>query len=177
MPPGDALDAAALADEFAQAARRYSVLVEGDLPDARAVFIVRVREALADLYLHGVRLPAVEPDDTEWGPDEAAFATWQLLYERLSSYLGDVNTYWEVFDPYERSEPVSPALADDLADVVTDLQPGLEYAAKGFIHSALWDWRWRFWFHWGHHAVDALRALTRLAPDDVDASCAGRAEP
>ena len=38
---------------------------------------------------------------------------------------------------------------------------GLAADEMGQFESAIWEWRFNFNYHWGEHAVDALRALQR----------------
>ncbi len=50
-------------------------------------------------------------------------------------------------------------LADDLADVWSDLKSGLRYYEKGRIEDAAHEWRANFDIHWGEHAADAIAVL------------------
>lgn len=73
--------------------------------------------------------PEVEADDAVAQPDAVPLADWPGM--------GEVDGYWEVFDPYEDDKPVRASLSDDLRDVYRDVRAG------------------------GDHAIDALRALHR----------------
>ena len=81
-----------------------------------------------------------------------------------ASYLSDVDEYWEVFDPYKRTDPLAGRLSDDLADIYRDVRRGLDLLQDGGpLNEALWVWRFDFWNHWSDHAADALRALRHAA--------------
>ncbi len=87
-----------------------------------------------------------------------------MLSSRIASYLSDVDEYWEVFDPYKRTDPLAGRLSDDLADIYQDVRRGLDLLQDGGpLNEALWVWRFDFWNHWSDHAADALRALTHAA--------------
>ena len=118
----------------------------------------RLRRAQAELialYQVALDLPDVEPGDEE--EDAVASVTdWPGM--------GEVDGYWEVFDPYEKDDPVYASLSDDLVDVYRDVRAGLEMLRRhgeGALPSAIWHWRFNFGVHWGDHAIDALRALHR----------------
>jgi hypothetical protein len=55
------------------------------------------------------------------------------------------------------------SLADDLADTWRDLKPGVEWMAahhgEHLPDGIIWDWRWRFEYHWGRHASSAMSIL------------------
>jgi len=141
--------------EFVERARAYCAFVE-----SAGVFgsVERLRKAavlLAELYAAGLQLPDVEPVDIDEKESK-------VEHPRLD--LGEAETYWEIFDPYELSEPVAGSLADDLGDVYVDVRRGLALydtnTGDGRVN-AIWDWRFNLHVHWGDHAVDALRALQR----------------
>ena len=88
-----------------------------------------------------------------------------MLFKNLRRKLGPHDRYWEFFNPYVKDDPVTRSLADDLADIYRDIQPGLKlyrYGSKGARGAAIWNWRFGLTSHWGHHATDALRALQQL---------------
>ena len=115
--------------------------------------LAEARRRLIALYAAATWLP-VNPDggDVE-APRVEALAN--------PPEFGDRDFYWEVFDPYELTEPVGGSLSDDLYDVYRDLQRGLVLWDAWHRVEALWQWRFHFDAHWGDHVVDALRALHR----------------
>lgn len=162
------LDHLAAAEVFARAARHFCGVVEDDLPDDRAAFIVNARSALAALIVAALELPLVGPDDD--APDvanvDAEQAATRALYKRLRDYLAERNAYWQVWDPYDFADPIQGSLADDLADVAHDMRVGLRHLDEGYHDTALWHWRLMYWFHSSRHAVDALRVLSQFAPPE-----------
>lgn len=79
--------------------------------------------------------------------------------------------YSEIFDPFESpapEEPVTGDIADDLADIYSDVSRGLFHFERGKHTDALESWSFSFATHWGEHATSAIRALywhLRHAPD------------
>lgn len=141
-----------VAARFEAAARRYCSFVEtmGSLtPEDRPVEAVRL---LSDLIGSAVDLPRnVDVTDAEVERGAAP---------RIE--LGDLDFYYEVFDPFIRDELVIGSLSDDLADIYVDLREGIDLLEQGHLGGALWAWRLLYETHWGDHAVDALRALHRM---------------
>ncbi len=141
-------------DVFADQVREYcdfiKIISALALPDRLAA----ARLHLLKLYASALSLPAM-PDagevDAGASPDQPH--GWVGFEQK--------DFYWEVFDPYEQSEPVCGSLSDDLLDVYRDLQRGLALWDADHKKEAVWEWRFNFDFHWGDHAIDALRALHR----------------
>lgn len=142
--------------------------IEPFIAEARAycAFVVRApqlplanrlssaREHLLRLYTAALSLPqSPEPGDVDAGENPARPSDWEDF--------GADEHYWEVFDPYEQSEPVCGSLSDDLLDVYYDVQRGLDLWDASHRQEAIWEWRFHLDCHWGDHAVDALRALHR----------------
>ncbi len=70
--------------------------------------------------------------------------------------------YRSVFDPHdfaEKDEIVTGSLCDDLADIYGDLFEGREAYKKGFKKEAIAIWVDSYFYHWGHHASQALLAI------------------
>jgi Domain of unknown function (DUF5063) len=61
--------------------------------------------------------------------------------------------------PTVRKRMIHGSLADDLADIYRDLKKGLILSEKTSAEDALWNWRLHFDFHWGNHAMSALKAI------------------
>ena len=75
------------------------------------------------------------------------------------SGFGAANLYWVMYDPYCDEAPVCGSLDDDFLDTYRDLTRGLRLYDAGHVEAAGWEWRHSFDWHWGQHAVGALRAL------------------
>ena len=111
------------------------------------------RAILLSLYAVATELPGTASATERDAPSFPVPETWPGF--------ADHDVYWEVFDPYELSEPVAGSLSDDLLDVYRDVRRGLWLWENSAIADAVWEWRFSFESHWGDHAVDALRALHR----------------
>jgi hypothetical protein len=101
------------------------------------------------------------PPDLDTVPDQAESSGWMAAFHALSVQLGPLNQYRLVWDPYDSptDAEVTGVLADDLMDIHRDLRRGLACWTAGVSGEALWEWRFGFDTHWGHHAVCALAAL------------------
>jgi hypothetical protein len=140
---------------FVDAARAYRAYVEGAAALPLLDRLVQARERLLVLYHAGSRLPDVEsPDGVEATRGDDRPPSWPGL--------GDHEEYWEVFDPYQEDSLVSTTLSDDILDVYRDVGQGLRLWDRDLPReAAIWEWRFHFEWHWGDHAIDALRALHR----------------
>lgn len=146
---------------FVDQALQFCAFVERAGDHALEPRVVAARERLLELYQAGARLPRVEPPEgIAAGPTPARPEGWPGF--------GELDVYWEAFDPFESSEPVAGSLSDDLLDIYRDLRRGLglweQRGAADPVASrvaAIWEWRFHFDNHWGDHATSALRALHR----------------
>lgn len=96
------------------------------------------------------------------------FEAWERMCRALHAYLGDIDCYWMVFNPYHREEAYRNSLSDDLSDIWRDLKMGLLLYAKGSERArqhAIWMWKFHAHCHWGHDAVLALNALQWIVSD------------
>jgi hypothetical protein len=146
---------AASIDRFIERATSFVRFMEeaGSLPLPDR--LRRAQEEFLALYREALDLPEVKADDVA-EPDAVPLADWPGM--------GEVDGYWEVFDPYVHDEPVRASLSDDLRDVYRDVRAGLDMLrlhGDGALSAAIRHWRFNFDVHWGDHAIDALRALHR----------------
>ena len=142
------------AERFLTLAREFCAFVETAPELEPARLRERLLEVLPSLYLAGLDLPVAETDD------EFEDVELQLDFVRLSNHLGEVDRYWEVFDPTEYTKPLEGSIAADLAEIRHDLERGLLALERGVsLEAVVWEWRWSLENHWGKHLVDALRAI------------------
>ncbi len=94
---------------------------------------------------------------------------WGRLYNSLKEQLADWDLYWQVFDPRTDNEAIHGSLADDIADTFRDLKNGirLKETDKVPLYEIIFSWRHEFYYHWGKHAVDALRTIHFLLGDTL----------
>jgi len=167
--------------EIAEAVRRfgglaqdYCSLIERAPMLEKNGFLLQVYSLLPQLIDQAIRLPLVTFDNNEKiDPAEESRARvleekaqmsheeWWQLYSALKVKLGDWDHYWMVFDPTKDSEAIHGSLADDIADIYSDLKEGLILAATNAyrLRDIIFEWRLGFDTHWGQHAVDALGVL------------------
>lgn len=111
------------------------------------------REVLLSLYAAAIELPDASKATEKDAPTPPVPGDWPGFAAH--------DDYWEVFDPYVKSEPVAGWMSDAVLDVYRDIQRGLWFWENDEIADAVWEWRFSFDSHWGAHAIDALRALHR----------------
>ena len=142
-------------ERFVDTARRFCRWAEGDPQDSTSEART-ARRLVAELYLHVMDLPEVsaDADAPTIGEDQ-----YRSIFKRFGAL--PFNYYSQCFNPLvvPGEEPVTADLADDLADIWRDVKRGLVLYESGAIETAVWEWRFHFSAHWGHHACGALYAL------------------
>jgi hypothetical protein len=139
---------------FVQAANEFCAFVEGAHALNLEARLTTARSQLLALYAAATRLPEADAKMSE------RVAPHTPQPERWPGFDAH-DHYWEVFDPYDLTEPVGGSLSDDVLDVYSDVRRGLWFWERGDEVDAIWEWRFLLEAHWGDHAVDALRALHR----------------
>src|SRR5262245_60936171 len=101
---------------FANHARDYCAFVERAETFPLPERIRRAQQCLLEIYRAALELPPGDAHDTDEPEGLRRPVDW--------CGFGQLDPYWEVFDPYEQDEPVGASLSDDLLDVYCDLQRG-----------------------------------------------------
>ncbi len=149
-------------ERFAEIARRYCAFVETAANISTSERVFRARQLLLELVQIGAQLPDGDASGSGMDHDVTTPGDWPGF--------GELDIYWEVFDPYQKEPPVAGSLSDDLLDTYLDVRRGLAAHDAGSVDSAIWEWKFHFDHHWGDHAVDALRALQRACMRVADPS-------
>lgn len=160
---------------FAKSAQEFCSLLEKSASISDKEFVQQAAYLLATLYAAGLSLPTLDngPEEQQASIEDTSFEhtseiqrqTKDEIERQIGRKLGKHNLYWEFFDPYDQSSPLTNTLSDDLSDIYGDIKRGLIAYQKGTARSvsaAVWEWKDQFNFHWGDHAVDALRAIHRI---------------
>lgn len=139
---------------FATAAEAFCAWAEAP-PGDQTSEALAARQLLADIYRFALDLPFAHPDSEETGPDSSAR---EAVYRRFGALPFN---YYSLVDPLivPAADSMTGDLADDLADIWSDLKVGITLHRASKVNEALHEWRWRFDAHWGQHAVAALFAL------------------
>lgn len=143
-------------DDFAALVREYRQLVDHAEPRGAHAFLRDCARLLPRIYSAGIDLPNFEPEE------EGGERSVRASVAKLRSLLGEYDSYWEIFDPYEDEPPVCGSLSDDLSDIYQDLVRPLMEFEEGRVRTAVWDWKFNINGHAGDHLVDAMRAIHRL---------------
>lgn len=146
-------------EEFAELAGEFVRLIETRRRRSPLTLLARAHRLLPRLYASALELRPLS-DSTDPPVTVRSCDAWKALYIDLSSSLGALGRYLEVYDPYQlRDVPVETSLADDFCDIYQDLKTGLCLWEGGFKAAAINSWRTLFRFHWAEHATGAIRAL------------------
>jgi hypothetical protein len=174
--------------DFLKIAGQFIELIEAEnIPTEQ--FYKQAHRTLIDLYSSGHKLEQIDlkysSADSDFGVTDQEF--FKNKNQALISTLGKDCFYWEVFDPtYTEKENGQPLqgwkvtdkepsqgwLVDDFADIYRDLKIEMEKMEIGTdeaIEDALWQMKWGFINHWGHHCINALRYLHYLWYDGKQA--------
>jgi hypothetical protein len=144
---------------FAAEARLYCTwavhIEDGDQGVANAL------RRIVALYLAALRLPEPSAEGTQG--DLPAFASGEEREAvRGACARLPLQYYSELFDPLPvpaTDEAVVGDIADDIADIFSDVLEGLRLFDRGRIPDAVWQWAFGFQSHWGRHASCAIRTL------------------
>lgn len=118
---------------------------------------------LLDLVRTALELPDVEGGDDE--PVRLDHAAWKQMHASFATLRGP--QFYATADAYEiGGEELVGDLHDDLADVWRDLRPSLDLFEAGHHEAAAWHWAFTFRYHWGEHAVEAIRVLRAAMFED-----------
>ncbi|HMD39386.1 MAG TPA: DUF5063 domain-containing protein [Candidatus Acidoferrum sp.] len=168
MPHGLSNDEQESLKRFPALAKEFCEFIEicEDLERPRLIQELSVR--LAGLCETAARLPLLNPSTTEDDLTAELISEhvdqWQRMSAGLREQLGDMDAYWDVFDPTQREETVQSSLSIDIADIYLDLKDALRLQTSGAtIDDIYFDWRLDFRQHWSRHAASALRVLLILS--------------
>ena len=143
---------------------RFVALVDDHRKRPADELLVALYPVVCELIYRAALLPDVEPETHGLVAERMSHAEWVNLFRSLEGTLGRHNVYWLVFDPYEHEDEnlITGTLADDLADIYRDLDLLQVRSAQNVSNDVVWQWRFGFYEHWGHHAVDVVRATQAL---------------
>ncbi|HTQ81513.1 MAG TPA: DUF5063 domain-containing protein [Thermoanaerobaculia bacterium] len=144
---------------FAQAARQFCDWAQspsGDDVGAREALLRVTSLYLAGLQLSGDWHSSLEPEPL---PDSVSKTEWRQVYDAMAAL--PFQYYSEVSNPLDvpPEEAGVGDIADDIADIYSDILEGLRLYEAGRPREALWQWVFHLTYHWGAHATSAMRAL------------------
>ena len=165
---------------FINVANKYCNLIE-ERDKYTEVEIYQVAyQLLPQLCLYAMQLPEI--DRCPYYEERISHSVWQKLYEQLKQKLKQSSKgYHEIYDPWDpnNTRPVVASLSDDLADIFSDIFPGLrdfDASSAALRRGIVWGWKFSYEFHWGDHATMAFRSIHWLLYDkitDVDGDYIG----
>jgi hypothetical protein len=154
--------------EFPAVAEEFCRFIDDCGAYERKRLVQDVSVLLARLCEVAARLPWVSPstDGTDFTDESiAAHANEQYqLSTRLRERLGNLDEYWDVFDPTQKEEPVLCSLSMHIAEIYMDLQDALKLQTSGAsLNDIYFDWRLAFRSHWARHATSALKVALQIS--------------
>jgi hypothetical protein len=166
-------DYVVVAERFGAVARKYCDIVDSSSTSDRSDLLAQIYEVLPTLIDAAIHLPdagtlVVDAEDEEDENSRDANPTpspdggaWDELHRSLKKRLGDTDTYLTVFDAATDKEAIHGSLSDDIAEIYRDLKDDLVLMDRNAAapQNALWEWRYGFDSHWGHHAMSALKTI------------------
>ncbi|MCD4792721.1 MAG: DUF5063 domain-containing protein [Bacteroidales bacterium] len=152
--------------EFINSARNYCMLLEKKRKINPIQFFTDIQKQLLELYSKAISLPTFEIISNVDFDDKLDYDTLDGVKKQTDKLLGNYQFYWSIFNPIEnkmdKEKAVCNDLFDDLIDIYKDIKYYLLIFDKNTIESqenAAWAMQFYFWYHWGNHAIDALRAM------------------
>ena len=147
-------------DAFYSLAEKYCAFITKTEISGESV--PALMELLMSLYISAQNLPDMEPETTDASSFRNDVSIQIRIHEQISPF------YWETPDPFVREEPVCGCLADDLADIASDLQRGMREYNSENRGNAVFEWKFGLRSHWGSHAADVLRVLHSIRRDETN---------
>ncbi|HET9994715.1 MAG TPA: DUF5063 domain-containing protein [Candidatus Acidoferrum sp.] len=168
MSEGMTPDERSATERFPLVAEEFCHLIEHYNEHNRKQLMQELTAQLARLCEVAARLPQVIPatEDIDNTPEGLAAHTeeWVRLSGSLRQIFGNLDGYWEIFDPSQREEPVSCSLAIDIAEIYLDLKEALKHLKSGAASDdVLWEWHFDFHSHWSRHAANALKVMLHVS--------------
>src|ERR1700729_1674997 len=143
------------ASAFALPAKAYVHWLERTADsEAKGASMAELHEILARLQIAAALLPAIGTTREE--SRSLHFTKAANLASSVAIKL-PVKDYSFVFNPLDQNEwtPVRTTLANDLDDIYSNINDGLELYDAGSYQDALWKWHSLYYIHWGRHLSHA----------------------
>ncbi len=114
------------------------------------------------LYLKGVILPDIAPDEDSFGERFVTEEQWEVLFKILREKFGDLDVYYALD---RNNDSVESSLADNMADIYQDMKDFVLLFQKNQLHcqkTAIASLRHLMFVHWGPVLLGALKAVHQL---------------
>ena len=158
-------------DYFVSIAEKFQNWVKEE-PLAKEKEAVLALDVLSGLYAGAVQIMRLEVEREEPEASESHVVSmdeWKDVYDRLNNM--PFAYYCELESPHDsNTEGSYTDFIEDLADIYQDVTEGLNIYREGHTGQALSHWQMTFEFHWGRHALSAMKALHCYFQDDADFS-------
>jgi Domain of unknown function (DUF5063) len=154
--------------EFPTVAEQFCRFIDNCGSCERKHLVQDISVLLARLCEIGARLPCVNPstEGTDFTDESVATHSSEQyrLSTRLREQLGNLDEYWNIFDPTQKEKPILCSLSQDIAEIYMDLQDALKLQTSGAcLEDMYFDWRFDFRTHWSRHATSALKVAIQIS--------------
>lgn len=159
--------------EFVTVANEFCLFVDNNANYNRFDFIDKAHKIFPLLYLKACLLPDIEDDNTETPEKFLNEVDYNFLLNKLSSKLGQYDSYQEVFDEgMQFSESaISVNISENICDIYQDLKDFLmafRIGSTEIMTDAIWECKNNFNNFWGQKLVNGLRALHAIRYNNMD---------
>lgn len=143
---------------FADEVRAYSEWLLHGTDEGPAAAGAALRRLIA-LYTAALALPSAWSQELNDGREAPRISIdeWRAAFDAARRL--PVTSYVDTVSPIGEPEIETSNLSDDLAGIYGDITAGLRAFEAGDRPSAIWEWGFQFYHHWGTHAANAIRAL------------------
>lgn len=120
--------------------------------------LIMARDILSRLIAFVTAIEAAPKSAEIDGPETSMEATGALFNRRFKDF--PISLHWLALEPLNRdgSELGASIVTGDLAEIYEDLYEGYHLFKDGHLDDAVFAWDITY-FHWGEHAITALRAI------------------
>lgn len=162
-------------EEFSKLAEELIDTVDNKLDLKRIDFMLITHRLLSKIYHAGSELPGVKGIKTKKvsskqfrKEDKDLSKATKLFFKRMrrmNKLLGKKDYYWFVFNPLDKKDGKNPykySISGDLGEICQDLKKGLDFWKLDDPRQkqeAIWEWQFNWEYHWGDHALNAMKAL------------------
>ena len=155
-------------EQFPAVAQEFCRFIESSSGYERKRLVQGVSVLLARLCEVAARLPGVSPSTggTDIRDESIALRATEgsRLSARLREQLGNLDEYWDVFDPTQKEEVILCSLSQDISEIYMDLRDALKLQTSGAsLDDIYFEWRLDFRSHWARHVTSALKVAIQIS--------------
>lgn len=150
--------------EFVTVAVQCCAYLESAEQKERVEFVDTMLKLLPLLYLKGILLPEMEPNDEVELVDTVTEENYDIIRNNVALVMGEKDDYLDVFveDMKYSESPILVTVSENLADIYQDLKNFVNVYRDGTeetMSQAIVVCKENFETYWGQRLVNVMRAL------------------